>query len=156
MSKTNLRPCPFCGIEQKGDMGLENVRIEGYRKGKRSEWWVCCYSCGAEGGARDTKRQAVEAWNDRPSADINDQIGCLYEIRCLLGDKEGKLMHSEVVDRIKLALFDIGHLEARIILFATHVESLRGGMSLANEMREFVNKRVTARKQRREAAKGEK
>lgn len=139
MSKTKLRPCPFCG----GNSVVTGVKT---RRG-------FCNECFVLGPARKTKGQATEAWNDRIGSDINDQIGCLYEIRCLLGDKEGKLMQSEVVDRIKLALFDIGHLEARIVLFAIHV-GLRGGMSLANEMREFVNKRVTARKQRREAAKG--
>lgn len=143
MSKTKLRPCSFCGETTD----LTTNTISGVR--------VTCDCCGAEGPSRKTARDARDDWNDRIGLDINDQIGCLYEIRCLLGDKEGKLMQSEVVDRTRLALFDVGHLEARIVLFATHVESLRGGASLANEMREFVNKRVTARKQRREAAKGE-
>ena len=144
MSKTKLRPCPFCGETTD----LTTNAISGVR--------VTCDCCGAEGPSRKTVKAARSGWNDRIGSDINDQIGCLYEIRCLLGDKTGKLMQSEVVDKIKMALFDVEHMEARIILFATHVESIRGGASLANEMRKFVNKRVTARKQRHEAAKGEK
>ena len=89
MIKTKLRPCPFCGnCADLTIMSLSDVR-------------VTCDCCGAEGPARRSATAAKNAWNDRDGQSINDQIGCLYEIRCLLGDKTGKLMQSELIEKVR-------------------------------------------------------
>lgn len=85
----SLRPCPWCGE----DTDLTIMSLSGFR--------VTCYCCAAEGPVRKSTTAARCAWNERVGQSLNDQIGCLYEIRCLLDDKTGKLMQSEVVERVR-------------------------------------------------------
>lgn len=47
--KNKLRPCPFCGSTNVGDM-----------KG-----WVQCFNCNASGPDSYDKKKAAEAWNHR-------------------------------------------------------------------------------------------
>lgn len=89
MSKTKLRPCPWCGE----DTDLTIMSLSGVR--------VTCDCCAAEGPVMKSATAAKKAWNERDGQSLNDQIGCLYEIRCLLDDKTGKLMQSEVVERVR-------------------------------------------------------
>lgn len=50
-----LKPCPFCGNTHPY-----------IRKGKYM-WMVCCINadCGAYGGVKHYKKEAIEAWNRR-------------------------------------------------------------------------------------------
>lgn len=49
-----LLPCPFCG-------GADVVAsLDGAQ-----DWRVSCGRCGAEGGPRETRDEAIDAWNRR-------------------------------------------------------------------------------------------
>ena len=50
---TAIKPCPFCGGEAEA--------------GSTVVWWVICLEldCGGEGPLRNTKAQAIDAWNTR-------------------------------------------------------------------------------------------
>ena len=85
MSKSKLRPCPFCGGEE----------IEAGTVG-----YAYCLNCDAEGPRAKTKAAAIKAWNYRPGNTINEQIGCLVDIRRVVGDPTGKLMQDELVEKI--------------------------------------------------------
>ena len=85
----SLRPCPWCG----NDADLTIMSLSGVR--------VTCDCCAAEGPVRKSATAAKKAWNERDGQSLNDQIGCLYEIRCLIGDKTGKLMQSELIDKVR-------------------------------------------------------
>lgn len=51
--KTELKPCPFCG-------GEKIKAVHG-----KWMWWCKCGECGAESAIRNTKAEAIEAWNRR-------------------------------------------------------------------------------------------
>jgi len=87
--KPKLRPCPWCGE----DTDLTIMSLSGVR--------VTCDCCAAEGPVRNSATAAKKAWNEREGQSLNDQIGCLYEIRRLIGDPVGRLMQSEVVDTVR-------------------------------------------------------
>ena len=89
MSKTKLRPCPWCG----NDADLTIMSLSGVR--------VTCDCCAAEGPVRKSATAAKKAWNERDGQSLNDQIGCLYEIRRLIGDPTAKLMQSELIDKVR-------------------------------------------------------
>lgn len=57
MSNT-LLPCPFCGISDAFGPIYDDHPIY--------KWLVVCDECGAQGPARETEAEAVEAWNWRP------------------------------------------------------------------------------------------
>ena len=86
----SLRPCPWCGNDAD------------YTLLKLSSVHVSCDSCGSQGPTANSATAAKKAWNEREGQSLNDQIGCLYEIRCLIGDKTGKLMQNEVVDCVRV------------------------------------------------------
>jgi len=46
-----VKPCPFCGSDF--------VEIN------RGGWWGECGNCGAEGPAKETREEALAAWNLR-------------------------------------------------------------------------------------------
>lgn len=55
MSTGTPKPCPFCGSA--------NVQVvDGFGRPAR---WVLCRECEALGPKRDTRREAIEAWNER-------------------------------------------------------------------------------------------
>ena len=54
-----IKNCPFCGSEEIG------ISLN------RNAWMSCC-SCGADGPYKDTKRQAIQAWNRRYDPDEDD------------------------------------------------------------------------------------
>ena len=91
MSKSKLRPCPFCG----NDADVELLHPA------RGEYCVCCCCCGAETGNRKTKKDAIATWNTRDGQSLNDQLWCLIEIRRLIGDPTAKLMQSELIDKVR-------------------------------------------------------
>ena len=57
-------PCPFCG-----NTDVEVITAYDLNFGSRSDILVCCPAwddgCGACGGIRDCKEEAIEAWNRR-------------------------------------------------------------------------------------------
>ena len=56
-----LKPCPFCG----GEAMVANATRE-YLSGKTEERFaINCISCGANGGDKKTKEEAIEIWNRR-------------------------------------------------------------------------------------------
>lgn len=59
-----LKPCPFCGNESSPRL----VTIEG-KDGWRDRYFVLCDyeegGCGAGGGYRHYKEDAIYAWNER-------------------------------------------------------------------------------------------
>ena len=61
---TTLLPCPFCGNEN-----VEVITHYDLNYGSKSEFLVHCFTldggCGACGGLRDSKYEAIEAWNRR-------------------------------------------------------------------------------------------
>ena len=89
MSKTKLRPCPWCGE----DTDLTVMSLSGVR--------VTCDCCAAEGPVRKSVTAAKKAWNERDGQHLNDQIWCLVEIRRIVGDPEGRLMQSEVIEKVR-------------------------------------------------------
>lgn len=91
MSKTKLKPCPFCG---GNDHYLYPEDCD------RAVWWVC-RGCGIEGPIGTTRLEATKRWNKRDGQSLNDQLWCLIEIRKLIGDPEAKLMQSEVVECVR-------------------------------------------------------
>ena len=65
--KIELAPCPFCGRENPALLSAEE--IDKKYEDEPTTYTVCCEmdngGCGACGGYRDTKEEAVEAWNKR-------------------------------------------------------------------------------------------
>lgn len=59
--KPELLPCPFCG-------NAEPVAYE-----QTYYAWVQCRECDAEGPAKDTGQEAIEAWNTRAPASSEQQ-----------------------------------------------------------------------------------
>lgn len=59
---TNLKSCP-------NPFGIYQHDVELYHTGY--DWNVKCH-CGVQCGGRATKEQAIEAWNERPTARISD------------------------------------------------------------------------------------
>lgn len=57
-------PCPFCGNEN-----VEVITSYDLDYGSKNEFLVHCFTlddgCGACGGVRDSKQEAIEAWNRR-------------------------------------------------------------------------------------------
>lgn len=58
MTKTELKPCPFCG--GKPDLGSYS---------SSENWIVVCSKCEAETQIYETEREAVKAWNTRQVED---------------------------------------------------------------------------------------
>ena len=54
-----LKPCPFCGMDagEVFDMG---------------GFYVSCCECEAQGPCRETKEEAIKAWNYRAGEEDND------------------------------------------------------------------------------------
>lgn len=48
-----LKPCPFCGSSKTKPSLYESI------------WFVVCENCHADGPAKDTKNEAIAAWNKR-------------------------------------------------------------------------------------------
>ncbi len=60
-----LKPCPFCGArESDEDFPLSVVRYIGI-----DTCMVYCERCGASGAERDSREEAIEAWNRRAQND---------------------------------------------------------------------------------------
>lgn len=55
--KDGAAPCPFCD-----DVGLELI-VNGYLRGQVKLYAVQCEWCGARGGRRPTKGDAIKKWN---------------------------------------------------------------------------------------------
>ena len=55
---TKLKPCPFCG----GEAYIAHRRDERFWN-----YYCGCVDCGVETLGHDRKKEAIEAWNRRPS-----------------------------------------------------------------------------------------
>lgn len=77
-----LKKCPFCGGEAEVDWYTDN--------GNETHWFVYCCDCSCElsFGAKISKEQAIEAWNNR----VNEFDAEKYE-KLILADMERK--HTE-------------------------------------------------------------
>ncbi len=58
MNSEELKPCPFCGEAE--------LRIQQHPK---YYYRVCCTGCSVQSAAWPTEKEAIRAWNTRPSAD---------------------------------------------------------------------------------------
>jgi Lar family restriction alleviation protein len=93
----DLKPCPFCG----GACELN---------GTFNNWacWVFCGSCGTESSARDTEKEAIEAWNTRANPIANGLVPDGYalvpikitELMRISAWNEPEHGHSDLVERI--------------------------------------------------------
>lgn len=56
-----LKPCPFCGSDNAGDIWVDRLQQDGRR------WAVVCRAtdCIIDGPHRATRREAITAWNSR-------------------------------------------------------------------------------------------
>lgn len=61
-----LKPCPFCGGENLLVGTAREIEVD---CGDDDSFAVCCNyrkgGCGAVSGYRDSKKEAIEAWNRR-------------------------------------------------------------------------------------------
>jgi len=87
-----LKPCPFCG----GD----KIEIASEDGATKAFYRAYCEACSSAGSFARSRAAAIRAWNDRPGNTINEQIGCLVDIRRIVGDPEGRLMQDELVMKI--------------------------------------------------------
>lgn len=92
MPSKKLRPCPFCGGEE--------IEVSSEDGASRRFFRAYCDACSSAGSFARSRAAAIRAWNDRPGNTINEQIGCLADIRRVVGDPEAKLMHDELVEKI--------------------------------------------------------
>ena len=60
---SDLKPCPFCGSN--------NYSVDSYDRHHR--WYAWCNDCHALLVGRDTKEEAIEAWNERVEKDEVNQ-----------------------------------------------------------------------------------
>ena len=71
MKNTEIKNCPFCGSNHIIIRGCnaQCTEMKDCEICNNSSFAVCCDfsngGCGAEGGYRDTKELAIEAWNRR-------------------------------------------------------------------------------------------
>ena len=65
---SELKPCPFCGRADKMKVWKTESRWD---HGVIENWRVSCNAegdeagCGGSGGAKRTRKEAIEAWNRR-------------------------------------------------------------------------------------------
>jgi len=97
MSKTELKPCPFCGGEAK---------IATYDWGYSvKEYWVYC-SCGCETKKFHSKEEAVENWNTRKPMD--NIVAELEELKAdeyykaVEGDRDAGVRNNAYVNAIDI------------------------------------------------------
>lgn len=64
-----FEPCPFCGVEDGDhDEGVPFIHGEQFDR----QFRIVCSQCGARSGARNSPREATEAWNTRAALSIID------------------------------------------------------------------------------------
>lgn len=83
----NLSPCPFCGKDSAMFISCREVGACGEfnRCGQEGSWAVACSflraGCGSSSGFFQTKREAAQAWNRRPTITIDGpEIGELIRL----------------------------------------------------------------------------
>jgi Lar family restriction alleviation protein len=86
MSDQELRTCPFCGGE---DIKVECLTE--YKHRDNREYEVGCYGCGCNSGIKNSRQEAIEAWN-RPMLD--GAVEALEEISDGNGTRTNKHLRS--------------------------------------------------------------
>jgi len=106
---SELKPCPFCGAGKTEITDGPKIWL-GTRYGDPTSVSVRHW-CGPIDGqpsrmieriGRD-RESAIAAWNRRPEPVVTDDVALLNliaDIRAAAGDKEGRLMQSELVELI--------------------------------------------------------
>lgn len=61
---SDLVPCPFCGSIEKLDIKNSRLCDVGFC-GNAKVWYVFCYGCQIRGPIKETKDQAITAWDTR-------------------------------------------------------------------------------------------
>lgn len=95
-----LKPCPYCG-KKNPFLGAENEIRIAYEGDGNEVFAVCCdYTdggCGACGGYRETKEEAVEAWNRRAAQLVPEHAWFYFPSRG--GGKTARI--EAEIDRIR-------------------------------------------------------
>jgi Lar family restriction alleviation protein len=60
---TELKPCPFCGNNAKGQMNFNGVRV--YITEDENRFYVQCDTCGSRTAEKTTPEKAEAVWNMR-------------------------------------------------------------------------------------------
>ena len=68
MSKSALKPCPFCGSDD-----LDLMETDSGVGGLNGWYYVTCWCCGADGGKEETKKKAKMVWNLRHNRKEDEQ-----------------------------------------------------------------------------------
>lgn len=58
-----LKPCPHCGTGPNSDYNVTQAQF--YRNIASRDGYVWCEGCGAAGPTRETRDEAIVAWNTR-------------------------------------------------------------------------------------------
>ena len=67
VGRVGIKGCPFCGEDPEGMAACVAIPLTARTRGQEPiGWFVQCEKCGCEGPYKDTKSEAIEAWNRRP------------------------------------------------------------------------------------------
>ena len=89
-----LKPCPFCGGEAIID-GCDDTL-----------WIVICKECNASIGYKETKEEAIEAWNKRiePTFTPDELDAIRRNVRDLRAERELSKIEQSIIDKCVNAL----------------------------------------------------
>ena len=89
-----LKPCPFCGGEAIIDGCDETL------------WIVICKECNASIGYKETKEEAIEAWNKRiePTFTPDELDAIRRNVRDLRAERELSKIEQSIIDKCDDAL----------------------------------------------------
>lgn len=89
-----LKPCPFCGGEAIID-GCDDTL-----------WIVVCKECNASIGYKETKEEAIEAWNRRiePTFTPDELDAIRRNVRDLRAERELSKIEQSIIDKCDAVL----------------------------------------------------
>lgn len=89
-----LKPCPFCGGHAIID-GCDDT-----------PWSVICKECNASIGYKETKEEAIEAWNRRiePTFTPDELDAIRRNVRDLRAERELSKIEQSIIDKCDAAL----------------------------------------------------
>lgn len=70
---SELKPCPFCDNRLDKRYNLTVSRGEVDDRWYVRNWQVECDECGARGGKRKKKEEAIKAWNTRAEEETHER-----------------------------------------------------------------------------------